>query len=122
MSHSSARSNDPPSTQPFSATTTGAGIVNSIRVLSWPAWMNSRSDSPFERLPSSFVSRPDENDLPSPRHTMARTSSRSCSSVRISKNRASISSLNALCRSGRFIDTTATDPSNVRRTVSELTT
>jgi hypothetical protein len=30
--------------------------------------------------------------------------------------------LNALCRSGRFRDTTATGPSNVSRTVSEAVT
>jgi len=32
MSHRSARSNDPPSTHPFSATTIGTGIVQSNAV------------------------------------------------------------------------------------------
>ena len=52
---------------------------------------------------STPTSRPDENDLPSPRQITARTSGRALSSARISNSAASISSSNALCLSGLVV-------------------
>ena len=52
----------------------GAGMVKNIWDGRWPRSMNSRSEMSSVRRPSWSVSRPDENDLPSPRQTMARTS------------------------------------------------
>jgi hypothetical protein len=110
-SHKSARSNEPPITQPFSATTIGAGIVKNICVPAWPRSMKSRLPMSSVRTPSWVVSRPDENDLPLPRQTIARTSSRRCSSASACQSCASIASFAALCLSGRLLLRIATDPS-----------
>ena len=52
----------------------GQGMVKNIWEGRWPRSMNSRSEMSSMRRPSWSVSRPDENDLPSPRQTMARSS------------------------------------------------
>src|SRR5687767_10043426 len=61
--------------------------------------------------PMASTSRPDENDLPLPRHTMARTSARPSSSRKMSNISRSDESVNALCFSGRLFVTIATAPS-----------
>src|SRR5690606_24725465 len=80
---------------------------------------NSRSVRSSVRTPSSLVSRPDENDFPLPRHTMQRRPGRACSSASSSHRRASISSLAALCFSGRLFERTATGPSYSSVTVGD---
>jgi hypothetical protein len=86
MSQSSARSNEPPMVQPFIATMIGAGMLKKAWVPRCPRSMKSKSEMSSLRTPSSLVSRPDEKLLPSPRQTMARTSSHVCSSASRSKS------------------------------------
>ena len=54
MSQSSARSKEPPITQPLSAATIGQGIVKNCCVPLWPRSMNSRSVMSSVRTPSSL--------------------------------------------------------------------
>jgi hypothetical protein len=119
MSQSSVRSKDPPMVQPFMATMMGAGMLKNCWVPRWPRSMKSRLLMSSVRTPIWLVSRPEEKDLPSPRQMMARTSGFWWSSARQFQSRASISSLAALCFSGRLLDMMATLPS-YSRVISSL--
>jgi hypothetical protein len=99
-SHSNARSKLPPITQPLSAAIIGTGSVKNACVPLCPRSMNAKSLMSSVRTPSCEVSRPDENDAPSPRQITARSPGRSCSSARIANRRWSIASFAALCFSG----------------------
>ena len=105
-------------TQPFRAQMIGHGMVRNICVGRWPRSMNSRSEMSSTRSPIWPVSRPEEKLFPSPRQTIARRSGISWTSARTSQSRRSISSLMALCFSGRLLVMTATGPSTSRRTRS----
>ena len=63
-------------TQPLHATITGASISQSRWIPRWPRRISSWCESSVFWVPIELASRPDENDFPSPRQTMARTSGR----------------------------------------------
>src|SRR6266540_4261248 len=117
-SQSSARWNDAPITHPLQATSTGASRSQSCWIPRWPRRMSSWCDSGTCIVPMELMSRPDENDLPSPRQMTTRTSDRLRSSPRMSKSRESISSSNALCLPGLSLVMVAIAPSYSRRTRS----
>src|SRR5262245_24379596 len=116
MSQSSARWNDPPITQPLHATMIGASRSHTCWIPRCPRRISSWCDSSTFRLPIEPTSRPDENDLPSPRQITAWTSGCSLSSPRTSNSSRSMSSSNALCLSGLSFVIVAIGPSIVRCT------
>src|SRR6266851_3775874 len=118
MSQSRARWNDPPMTHPLQATMTGASSSHSCWTPRCPRLIKSWWDSGTLIVPIEPTSRPDENDLPSPRQMMARTSGRCFNSARMSNRRTSMSSSKALCLAGLSLVITATGPSISSRTFS----
>ena len=87
----------------------------------WPRRMSSWWLSSVFATPIDPTSRPDENDLPSPRQMIARTS---VTLTQLAEDRrtaaASISSSNALCLSGLSFVIVAMAPSTSRRMRSDM--
>jgi hypothetical protein len=94
----------------------GAGRSNTCRIPWWPRVISSWCDIVWWPVPMEPTSRPEDQDLPSPRQITARTSGRSFSSPRISKSRPSIASSKALCFSTLSFVIVAIGPSMSSRT------
>ena len=73
---SNARWKEPPITQPLHATMTGASMSHMRWMPRWPRRISSWCESGTCKVPIEPTSRPDENDLPSPRQITARMSGR----------------------------------------------